>query len=90
MKTGSALLGVVAGIAVGAVVGILFAPDKGTKTRENISKKSQDYLDSFMAKFNDVLDGLTQKLDYVNEKIESGRSKAEDIKKDVKSAMNNP
>ena len=30
MNSGKALLGVMAGIATGAVIGVLFAPEKGT------------------------------------------------------------
>ena len=40
MKQGQIVLGVLAGIAAGAVLGILFAPDKGTITRKKILCKS--------------------------------------------------
>ena len=36
MKSGKVLLGVLAGAAAGALLGILFAPEKGTKTRKMI------------------------------------------------------
>ena len=36
MKAGKVFLGVLAGVAAGAVLGILFAPDKGSKTRKKI------------------------------------------------------
>lgn len=35
MENGKVLLGVLAGVAVGATLGILFAPDSGTNTRKN-------------------------------------------------------
>jgi YtxH-like protein len=41
-KTQSTLFALVAGLAAGAVIGILLAPDKGDKTREKIAKKTAD------------------------------------------------
>jgi gas vesicle protein len=40
-KTTEILTALVAGAAAGAVVGILFAPRKGTKTRRKISQEGQ-------------------------------------------------
>jgi len=37
-NTGQTLLALLTGAAIGAGIGILYAPDKGSKTRENISK----------------------------------------------------
>ena len=52
MTTGKALLGVLSGIAVGTVIGILLAPDKGDKLRKNISRKSEDLAEAI----NDKID----------------------------------
>jgi gas vesicle protein len=46
MKTyGKVLIAVGAGLAAGVVLGILFAPDKGTETRKKISDAARDYSD---------------------------------------------
>jgi gas vesicle protein len=46
MSTGKVLLGIVAGMAAGAVLGILFAPDKGFETRKKIVKSGKDLTDN--------------------------------------------
>ena len=42
MSNTKAVLGFVAGAAVGALVGILFAPDSGSNTRKKISSKPHE------------------------------------------------
>ena len=42
MANTKTLLGFLAGAAVGALAGILLAPDKGSETRKKISKKTGD------------------------------------------------
>jgi len=61
MSTGKVVLGLLAGIAAGATLGILFAPDKGTSTRKKIAKKGDDYVEEIEAKFNDLISGISQK-----------------------------
>jgi gas vesicle protein len=63
MNSGKILLGVLAGVAAGALLGVLFAPDKGSETRKKISKKGEDYADSLREKFNEFLDTVSEKID---------------------------
>ncbi len=58
MKPLKTVLGFVAGLSVGALVGILYAPQKGTTTRKRIARKSAEYSDDIKDKFSDSVEGL--------------------------------
>jgi len=40
------------GIAVGGILGVLFAPDKGSVTRKKLADKTNDLTDALMERFN--------------------------------------
>jgi gas vesicle protein len=69
MSSGKVLLGVFAGIAVGALLGVLFAPDKGWNTRKRIVKKGEDYTDSVMEKLDEFLNNISEKINDVKEEV---------------------
>lgn len=58
MSTGKALLGVMAGIAAGAVLGMLFAPERGVDSRKNISRKGEDLANALNQKMEEKFDEL--------------------------------
>jgi gas vesicle protein len=86
MSSGKVFLGLLAGLAAGALLGVLFAPDKGSATRKKLSKKGEDYTDAF----NEFLDTVSEKLDDVQEEVsditEKRKSKTEGSKKETKTA----
>jgi len=83
MSTGKLVLGVLAGLAIGSTLGILFAPDKGSTTRKKITRKSGELTDELTDKFNEFIESLTDKFEAMKEKaVET----AEEVKEKVKEA----
>lgn len=50
------VVGIVAGFAAGAILGVLFAPDKGAATRKKIVDKANDYTKLLKRKDNGLED----------------------------------
>ncbi|MCW5924594.1 MAG: YtxH domain-containing protein [Saprospiraceae bacterium] len=63
MKRGNVLLGFLGGVAVGTLLGILLAPDKGERTRRKIVKKGENYVDTLKDKFDDILEEASEKFE---------------------------
>lgn len=67
MSTGKVILGTAAGLAIGGILGILFAPDKGSVTRKQIMDKGSDYADDLKSKLNELSGSITDKLQSAKE-----------------------
>lgn len=76
MSKGKVLIGVLAGVAIGAALGVLFAPDKGWNTRKRISKKAEDITDELKEKFEEFLDNISVKVDEVKDEVSDFSAKA--------------
>ena len=92
MSNSKAVLGFLAGAAAGAVLGILFAPDKGTDTRKKIARKTSDASESLKDTFGDFVDGLKDTYSGAKSQAKSvydeGKSRVNDLKRDANQAMN--
>ncbi len=87
MKSGKVLLGVLAGVAAGALLGVLFAPDKGANTRKKILSKGEDYADALKEKFDELLGTVTNKSESAKqdaeELVSKGKAKYDEVKNEV-------
>lgn len=88
MSTGKVLLGLVAGVAAGAILGILFAPAKGSETRQKISKKGEKLAEDLKEKFDEFIENISNKYeeakDDVSDLAGKGKTKMEESYKDLK------
>lgn len=64
-KLGKTLIALTAGFAAGAAIGILFAPRKGSETRDKISGKSKKFVNSM----KDRMDEVGKKVSEMKEKV---------------------
>lgn len=84
MSSGKLFWGILAGVAAGAIIGVLLAPDKGSETRRKLIETGEDYADAVKEKFNQVVDSMSEKFEQVKGDMDT---KARGAKKDVESAM---
>ena len=65
MSAKKVLIGAIAGAAAGAVLGILYAPAKGSTTRNRFKRRSFEYSEELEAKFDDLIDSITEQFETV-------------------------
>ncbi|MEC5165672.1 gas vesicle protein [Flavobacterium sp. PL11] len=91
MKADKIILGVLGGVAVGALLGVLYAPEKGDKTRRKLMDKSNDYADELKDKLDVLLGSISDKYEKIWKEGESlvseGKSKYQDVKNDAENFM---
>ena len=61
MSLSRIMTGFITGAAIGGILGVLFAPEKGTETRRKISEKTNDMANSLKDNFNEFVDGVKDK-----------------------------
>ena len=87
MKNSDVVVGILGGLAVGAILGVLFAPDKGSNTRRKIAEKGTDLKDNIKGNFNDFVasieDQYSNFTSNAEDVIEEGKSKLERMSNDI-------
>lgn len=76
MKSELLLLGLFVGFTTGVLIGIIFAPEKGTKMRKKFLKKSGNYSKVFRDKMEDFHESIPEKFKISKKRAEEAGSKA--------------
>ena len=86
-NTGNTLLALLTGAAIGAGEGLLYAPDKGEKTRKKLKKNADKAKKEFSKKVKETTDDLSVQAkkakatfeERLNDTLNSASHKADDI-----------
>ncbi len=86
-NTGQTLLALLTGAAIGAGLGILYAPDKGSQTREKLSKEAKKTQKRLNKQIKQTTESLSEKAQQarlsfnqkLNDTLSSASYKADDI-----------
>ena len=92
-KGSNALMAFLAGAAVGAILGILYAPDKGSNTREKLSFRLDKYKKMLEDFINGVVEGneapqTTEAKAQGGKVVSEAKDKAEKLLEDVDDLLN--
>lgn len=82
------LAALLAGLAAGAAIGILFAPEKGSETRDKLSDSLKTLGDSIKDRAADEIGNLTEFKEKVVDSIKSRLRTAEEEYVNTKTAVN--
>lgn len=70
MNSGKILSAFIIGAAVGATIGILFAPDKGSETRKKINEEGKKMSDAIKNKFHEMKEKMNARKDDMEQQEE--------------------
>ena len=92
MSAKNVLASLATGVAVGAALGVLFAPDKGSVTRRKIVRTGNSYANGLDQKFDEFIGNVKEQFESVKEEasrmIAEAQNHLEAAESDVTKAVN--
>jgi gas vesicle protein len=76
MKTGKVLLALLGGAAAGLAIGILFAPAKGSETREKLMDSFDGLSGNLKDKATDLKEKVTENVNRMKDRVKQGAEEA--------------
>lgn len=89
MKNNNVTLGMLAGIAIGTVLGIIFAPAKGSETRKIITDKGFEFNDNLKDSVCKLSDKITQTISELKKDSQKLMGNTNNILEEEKANLNN-
>jgi len=89
MNSGKVALGLLAAVATGAVLGMLFAPAKGAALRRKIRSVGEKEFDGMKEKLGEVVDDLSEKYEKMKHNVSDFSHQRMNKSAEVKTAESN-
>jgi len=82
-STGSFIIGLLSGAAIGAAIGLLYAPENGKATRDKLSEKANGLKEDLDERFEELKDYVNDSIGDMKEKVVEMKEKVVDMKEKV-------
>lgn len=75
MSRGNMVIGALAGVAAGALLGLLLAPEKGSKTRKKLAKLQSKSTEEVKDKVDEIIHSATERFEALKKEAFKMRDK---------------